>query len=174
MAFILNPYNVVLDLNQKDNRKLFKDESKGLKEKDKFDGKRENYVNFTKLVKVSFDSMRAMETLNIRIKWTGAVKQPKKILNHFKDKNISKQQVKKYTDLVWCDTNHTTTAQLFRTFHAEPLNDVELTTARNAHKIKSMMGGSKTWNSLTSKYQLEILPNEDDFKRQGEFDLPLI
>ena len=28
MAFLLNPYNVVLDLNQKDDRKIFKDGSK--------------------------------------------------------------------------------------------------------------------------------------------------
>ena len=67
MAFLLNPCGAVLNLNKKDDRKLLKDGSKGLEEKDKFDGKRENYVNFTKLVKVSFDLMRAMETLNVPV-----------------------------------------------------------------------------------------------------------
>ena len=71
MAFILNPYNAELNLNQKDDRKLFKDGSEGLKEKDKFDGKRENYVNFNKLMKVLFDSIRAMETLHIPVEWAG-------------------------------------------------------------------------------------------------------
>ena len=76
--------------------------------------------------------------------------------------------------MVWGDTNHAAMSKLFQTFDVEPLNDAGLTAARNARKIKSAMGGSKTWNSLTSEYQLKILLNEDDFKRQGEFDLASI
>ena len=34
MTFLLKSYNGVLNLNQKDNCKIFKDGSKGLKEKD--------------------------------------------------------------------------------------------------------------------------------------------
>lgn len=174
MIFLLDPYDAVLNLNQKDDSKLLKDGSEGLKEKDKFDGKRGNYINFTKLMKVMLNLIRAMETLDIPVEWTGEVKQPTKLSNLFKDKKITKQQVKRYSDLVWGDTDHAGTSQLFQTFDAEPLNDAELTAARYTRKIKSMIGRLKTWNIVTSEYQLKILPNEDDFKRKGKFYLPSI
>ena len=69
------------------------------------------------------------------------MKQPTKLSNLLVNKKFTKQQVKKYTDLVWADTNHAATAQLFRKFDNEPLNNAELTAARKAHKIKSMIGG---------------------------------
>ena len=48
--FILNPYEVSLDLSDKDDRKLFKEGSKGLKEEELFDGKKQNFSTFMKLI----------------------------------------------------------------------------------------------------------------------------
>ena len=44
-TFILNPYDVTLDLRDKEDRKIFKDGCKGLKETELFDGKKENIQN---------------------------------------------------------------------------------------------------------------------------------
>ena len=65
MAFILNPYDGNLDLNNKDDRKLFRDGCNRLKEKDLFDGKKENYSNFIKLLEPELESVRVMECLKI-------------------------------------------------------------------------------------------------------------
>ena len=40
MAFVLNPYDIVLNLANKDDRKLFTDGSKGVKAEDVFDGRK--------------------------------------------------------------------------------------------------------------------------------------
>ena len=40
MTFVLNLYDAVLNLADKDNRKLFRDGCKGVKAKDIFDGKK--------------------------------------------------------------------------------------------------------------------------------------
>ena len=55
MAFILNPYSVDLDLSDKDDRKLFQQGCKGIKkEADFFDGKREDFDDFCKLMEKEF------------------------------------------------------------------------------------------------------------------------
>ena len=48
--FLLNPYEADLNLNDKDDRKLFSEASKGLKEGNLFDGKRETFSTFSKLI----------------------------------------------------------------------------------------------------------------------------
>ena len=50
MAFLLNPYDAELDLSNKEDRKLFTEGCKGVKEKDIFDGKKQNYSTFVKLI----------------------------------------------------------------------------------------------------------------------------
>ena len=69
MAFLINPYDADLNLADKDDRKLFKDGCVGLKEADLFDGKKENYVNFTKLLENELESVRLMECLKIPTEW---------------------------------------------------------------------------------------------------------
>ena len=66
MAFLINPYDADLNLGDKDDRKLFKDGCAGLKGEDLFDGKPENYVNFTRLMENELDSVRVMECLKFR------------------------------------------------------------------------------------------------------------
>ena len=56
VTFILNPYETVLDLTKKEDRKLFLDAWKWLPERNKFDGKRENFGNFAKLLEQQLNS----------------------------------------------------------------------------------------------------------------------
>ena len=69
MAFLINPYDANLNLGDKDDRRLLKDRSAGLKDKYLFDGEKENYVNFTKLIENELESGRVMECLIIPIEW---------------------------------------------------------------------------------------------------------
>ena len=63
MAFILNPYDNILDLTNRDDRRLFQDACKGLKDEDKFSGKKSEYKDFAKLIGESFEDVRVMEAL---------------------------------------------------------------------------------------------------------------
>ena len=46
MAFCVNPYDVVLNLRDKDDRKVYFDGCKALKDDDLFDGSKEKYKDF--------------------------------------------------------------------------------------------------------------------------------
>ena len=48
-SFLLNPYDAVLDLADKEDRKLFQESCKGLPEKSLFDGQKHHYQDFVKL-----------------------------------------------------------------------------------------------------------------------------
>ncbi len=50
MATIFNPYDVTLDLTTNEGRTLFKDACKGVKDSDLYDGSKEKYNNFEKLL----------------------------------------------------------------------------------------------------------------------------
>ena len=50
MAFILNTFEANLDLTDKNDRKLFPEASKGLKDENLFDGKRKNFEKNSKLI----------------------------------------------------------------------------------------------------------------------------
>ena len=65
MPFILNPYDANLELTNRDYRKLFQDACKGLKDEDRFTGKKAEYHNFSKMIEKSFEDLRVMEALNI-------------------------------------------------------------------------------------------------------------
>ena len=69
MAFMLNPYDADLDLSNKEDRKLFTEGSKGVREKDIFDGKKQNYNNFVKLIQGDLNARRTMGALKINTKW---------------------------------------------------------------------------------------------------------
>ena len=68
-TFILNPYDAPLVLFDKEDMELFTEASKGLKEKDSFNGKRENYGNFVKLIEKDFENTRNIESLEITVLW---------------------------------------------------------------------------------------------------------
>ena len=71
MVFLLNPYNVDLDLSYKDTRKMFEKGSEFLGKKDQFDGKKGNYGNFVKLIEQKFGSIRMVETITVLPVWSG-------------------------------------------------------------------------------------------------------
>ena len=51
MPFCINPYDVTLNLRNKDDRKIYLDGYKGLGQNDLFDGSKEKYKDFVKLMK---------------------------------------------------------------------------------------------------------------------------
>ena len=50
MTFITSPYNKLLDLNNKEDRKLFNNACKCLEKEDRFDQKLEKLLKFLKLI----------------------------------------------------------------------------------------------------------------------------
>jgi len=64
-AFLLNPYDATLDLADKDERKLFQEGCKGLKESDIFGGKKTDYGNFVKLFERDMNRNRTMKALKV-------------------------------------------------------------------------------------------------------------
>ena len=66
MAFILNPYDADLNLNNKDDRKFFIEGYKRLHEKDKFDGKKARLNDWMKLMGKELDDVRVMESVLVR------------------------------------------------------------------------------------------------------------
>ena len=67
--FLLNPYDAILDLADKDDRKLYQEACKGLKEKDLFDGKKENYSSFINLIEKVLSTTSLMDALKSHTQW---------------------------------------------------------------------------------------------------------
>ena len=180
--FILNPYEVPLDLNDKDDRKLFKEGSRGLKEEELFDGKKQNYSTFAKLIEKQFEDTRLMECMSIPTEWddgagTAAARRvptDEGKIDFFKSYQGTEEQIKEHCDRVWADTNVANTPKYFDTFATAPANNNELTALRNQRKLKHVMMGNKLWNSLTSKYQIELAGSSKKFKIGNEYDGPLL
>ena len=179
MAFLINPYDADLNLADKDDRKLFKDGCAGLKEADLFDGKKENYVNFTKLLENELESVRLMECLKIPTEWVAggnmaARRAPvlAKKIDIFHSNLCTKDQLKAYTDLVWSTSNLGDTSRFFDIFDQPPTSTVELEAVRNRRKLKHVMLGTKLWASLTSDFKIEIQGDQDEYKYGHEYDGP--
>eukprot|EP00957_Ditylum_brightwellii_P054133 4100179-Ditylum_brightwellii.AAC.1 len=94
MSFILNPHNNILDLSNRNNRELFETGSKGLEDAQRFDGRKESFNNFAKLVshQIKKDSPAAV------------LRSPKTIVNTFEKKEVSENTLKTHVDLVWANT----------------------------------------------------------------------
>ena len=179
MAFLINPYDADLNLSDKEDRKLFKDGCVGLKEADLFDGKKENYVNFTKLLEKELESVRLMECLKIPTEWVAggnvvARRAPilAKKIDIFHSNLCTKDQLNAYCDLVWSQSNLGDTSQFFDVFDQPPTSTVELEAGRNRRKLKHVMLGTKLWASLTSDFKIEIQGEQDEFKYGHEYDGP--
>lgn len=69
MTFITNSYDTTLDLRNREDRKLFQEGLKGLKEDDKFPRKKVKYSTFVKLMEKSFDDVRVISALTIPTSW---------------------------------------------------------------------------------------------------------
>ena len=66
-TFLLNSHDVKLDLTDKGHRRLYQDACKVLLEANRFDGRRENYKNFVKLIEKEFKKTHMMEVLKIGV-----------------------------------------------------------------------------------------------------------
>jgi hypothetical protein len=179
MAFLINPYDADLNLADKDDRKLFKDGCVVLKEADLFDGKKENYVNFTKLLENELKTVRLMECLKIPTEWVAegsivARRAPivTKMINTFHSNLCTKDQLNAYSDLVWSRSSLGDTTQFFDIFNSPPTSTTELEAVRNKRKLKHVMLGTKLWASLTSDFKIEIQGDQEQFKHGQEYDGP--
>eukprot|EP00957_Ditylum_brightwellii_P117591 8968128-Ditylum_brightwellii.AAC.1 len=157
MSFILNPYNNTLDLSDKDDRKLFLTGSKGLETAQRFDGEKESFSDFAKLVGHRIKNVILAEVLEITTEWdalTVTLRPPKTIVNIFEKKEVSKDILKAHVDLIWANTGHGgvagETPNYFKAM--TPADTPALNTARNQRKLKHAMLGNKTWDSLTSNF----------------------
>ena len=181
--FLLNPYDAPLDLADKDDRKLYQEACKGLRDKDLFDGKRENYSNFLKLIEKDLSATRLLDSLKIHTIWDAHAstlagqKIPKTngLIDIFKSNKATKEQVEEHVNLVWSDSTYgVTTPKYFTIFDSAPTDTDTLNSLRNTAKLKHVMMGAKLWNSLTSGFQIDIQNNQAKFQREQECDGPLL
>ena len=176
-TFILNPYEADLDLTNKEDRKLFLDACKGLPDKDKFDGKRENFGNFAKLLEQQLNSTRTMEAMVVNTEWTTGTRTPDAsgTVNIFKSNQATREEVETHCVLVWSNSTFgNNTPRYFADFQATPSNTTELNSLRNQRKLKHVIMGSKIWNSFTSSFQIDIQGSKDSYMREQEKDGPLL
>ena len=183
MAFILNPYEANLDLTDKDDRKLFADASKGLKDDNLFDGKRENFAKFSKLIEKEFNDVRVMKCLSVPTEWdVGAgtaagrrIPRAADKVDFFSSYQGDKSQIEMYCDLVWATSAHgASTPMYFDIFDTAPANTAELNALRQQRQLRHIIMGSKIWKSLDSETQIEYAGQSNDFKRRQEYDGPLL
>ena len=164
MATIFNPYDAVLDLRNKDDRKLFLDASKGLAESNLYDGSESKYSDFVKDMEKPFNDVRVMEVLKVPTKWDNdaATVEGKRVvtetMNIFDRYGVKQECVKTYVDLFWANTTFgVNTPKYHKQYTACPTDTAELTTERDKSKIKSIILGRKIWTltltlTLTSSH----------------------
>ena len=150
MAFILNPYDAQLDLSNKEDRKLYQDACRGLRENDYFDGRKENYSNFIKLMEKPMFSTRIMGALTIATEWdkSGSSVEGKRIptkagmVSLFDSNKATKEQVRYHCELVWSNSSFdTSTPDYFDRFATAPTDTDGLEKLRNARKLKHAILG---------------------------------
>ena len=183
MAFITNPYDATLDLTNREDRKLFQEGSKGLKEDDKFAGKKVKYNTFAKLMGKSFEDVKVMSTLTIPTVWdeknadVALQRLPTEagLIDMFKNNSVSKEQVRRKSELVWANTTFgADTMHYHARFETTPVDTPTLNAARNKDKLKHVMMGKMLWNSLTLDFQVENMGSNEEFKMGSEYDGPLL
>ena len=156
MVFFLNPYDKKIDLSSRDGLKLYADAKRGLEKEDRFDGSKEKYSKFSKLMGKVFKTYRMMEIYRIPTVWEATTPSNPTLegmVNLFESNAATKEQVKAQADKVWEETTHgADTPKYFKIFGTKPTNDDELDEARNNTKLKHAMAGSSIWNSLTSDF----------------------
>ena len=183
MTFLLNPYDAELDLSDKEDRKLFQDDSKDIKStnKDKcvlFDGKIENFNKFSKIIGKEFHDTRVNIVLLIPTQWPdGGRKAPiiVSMVDIFQSYQIENQKVIDCVNMIWATTDHGPhTPKYYKRFSTNPADTAALNYERNQRRLKHIMLGNKSWNSLTTDFQLEFTVNKVDFVREGEYDGALL
>ena len=179
MAFLLNPYDADLDLSDKEDRKLFTEGCKGVSEKDIFDGRKQNYSNFVKLIEGDLNAKRTMSALKISTKWEpgGDTDAAKRIplsegeIDLFKSNKATKEELNEHVALVWSGTAiGDNTPKYFQEFNIAPTDNDSLIKLRNNQRLKHVMLGRQLWNSLSSAIKVEIIGSKKEFVRGQEYD----
>ena len=179
MAFCFNPYDLPLNLRDKDDHKVYLDGCKGLKDDDLFDGSKAKYNDFAKLLRKPLENVRVMETFLVPTIWDDKnvndeakrLVLPEMNINIFERHSAMKDQVKAYVELFWETTSHgVDTPKYHREYATAPIGDDTLNAARNTTKLKSIMLGKKIWASPTSAYKKEITGRCAEFTMGGEYD----
>jgi len=154
-TFILCPYDKDLDLNDKNDFKLYESACARLKEADRFDGSLEKAGTFLKLFGKHISDCRLKRLLEIAVEWdsTGTnSKIPVKTIKLFEANKATKKQIKKHCELVWSDTNFASTDEWYKDFGTSVTNNATLTKMRQATRLKHMIFGKALWNSMTSDF----------------------
>ena len=163
---MLNPYDADLDLTDKEDRKLFTEGCKGVSDKDIFDGRKQNYSNFVKLIEGDLNARRTMGALKINTMWAtgGATDNTKRIplpegqIDLFESNKATKEEIEEYIKLVWEDTDFgANTPKYFKDFDTAPSDKAELDKLRHGQRLKHVMLGNQLWNSLSSTFRVEIM-----------------
>ena len=182
-SFLLNPYDGTLDLNDKGDRKLYLDACEGLPKTSRFDGRRENYKNFVKLIENDFKKIRVMGVLEIGVQWKDDAQtvEEKRLLKEGGSVNIlqsnqaTREQVLNHSNRVWSESTYgEDTPRYYRNFQPIPTNSDGLQKERNNTRLKHVMMGAKLWDSLTPEFKIEIMGSREEFEKNDEKDGPLL
>ena len=103
-AFFLNPYSQVLNLSDKSHLKLYTDGCKGLEKDLEFDGKRENFNDFDKLIRQKMSNRKVKECFIIATEWetTGTVpEQPRTFKDMLANSESKSDEMEDHCNRVW-------------------------------------------------------------------------
>ena len=103
MVYLLSSYNQVLDLTDSGHLKLYNVVITGLKKEQCFDGNKENFRSFEKIMEEKLDTYGLRNIFNIPSKWTPGNKNPqeKDVVDLFATNWLTELQVETVSDLIW-------------------------------------------------------------------------
>ena len=121
---------------------------KGLEKEYRFDGSKQKYSKFVKLMGKAFKTYRMMEILQVPTKWQAvSPKNPTKegMVNLFESDTVTKEQVNAQADKVCSDASYgTATPEYFKIFDLPPPNKQRrVRTSKESHKIEARNGQSQ-------------------------------
>ena len=97
------------------------------------------------------------------------------IVDAFATNKVTREQVVQHCDRVWESITHNDPSyKEFKIYTTSPSDDTTLNESRNRRRLKHVMMGQMIWNSLTSFFQIDIMPHKSDFQRNQEYDGPLL
>ena len=155
-AFLLNLYDATLDLVDKDDRKLFQEGYKGLKESNFFGGKKKYYGNFMKLIERDLNCNQTMKALKITTECdtNGSTAAAKRIptqegmVDILKSNKATSKEIQKHCNMVWDNLVFgVDTPRYFDIFNTASTNTATLDGEHTERKIKHVMMGDKLGNS---------------------------
>ena len=162
-------------------RKSYIDVCKGPKEKDLYNGTKENWNGSVKLIRKPLNDVRVTDVLKVATEWDNdnpavdAKKVVTKEVNLFDRHNLTTKQVTDYVNLFWRETAHgADTPKYHKRYITPPADTAELTSHRELTRMKSIILGQKVWDSLTSEFQADIIMDVSEFDKDEEYDGILI